>query len=213
VDDTGVLPRQPNDDLIYLPAWNKDASLDLTSIQYPADPNVDADRRAELMDGSNLPFPGAAGGHPRYNMIGGASGWTYWWEKEIADRADDFLHRQGQAFVLLSLYQRLVPPKERPNSNDARYIELLRRDGRHFDVSNAVAAGRLVILADVPDAPDPAPLFVDGDPPAGTGTVYTQFILPLDRSSLLGSAAVPTTQQNLNQINKDIGNLINNGDK
>jgi len=210
ISATDLAPTQPKDMVIHVPHWDKDAPLDLTAIQ-PRTPapakKGPGDADILVQDTPQLPTD-----RPVY---GPEAGWSYWAEHGIAGNGGEgFVASDGHAFLLLSLYQRLIPvllPGDLNNSSQRN--ELLRHDGRHFDVSNAVAAGRLVILATVPDTAEPAPMLVDGEAPAGTGTLYAQFILPLDRSGLASGIAAPTTQQNLNQINTDIGKMINNGDK
>ena len=55
-----------------------------------------------------------------------------------------------------------------------------------------VAAGAMVVLAQA-DGPLPFPMTVEGDPVAGTGTVFYQYVLPLDRSA---ETEPPSTQPN-----------------
>jgi hypothetical protein len=68
---------------------------------------------------------------------------------------------------------------------------------RRLDVSPALGAGRLIVLAESDgDGPMPIPMSVDGDSVAGEGMTYYQFVLPLDRSALnqpATQATSPTT--------------------
>jgi hypothetical protein len=79
-------------------------------------------------------------------------------------------------------------------------VEIIRRGGRYLDVSPAVSAGRLVVLAQSDgDVELPFPFEVDGDKIAGRGTTFYQFILPLDHTA--GTEA-PTTQPSEELVNQ-----------
>ena len=68
-------------------------------------------------------------------------------------------------------------------------VELYARGARMLDTSPSISAGQLVILASN-KGPLPIPVEVNGDKIGGDGTVFYQFILPLDR----GKADAPTTR-------------------
>jgi hypothetical protein len=74
----------------------------------------------------------------------------------------------------------------------------MRRGGRGINLSHTMAAGNLVVLAEVDNAPLPFPLEVQGDRMKGEGTVYYQASLPVkNRSALIEpllKAPVPETQ-------------------
>lgn len=57
--------------------------------------------------------------------------------------------------------------------------ELLRSGVRDWDISNALMAGRLVIVAQANATPLPLPLTVDGERIMGAGKTIYQFVLPL----------------------------------
>ncbi|MGH7214385.1 MAG: hypothetical protein ACREIT_06450, partial [Tepidisphaeraceae bacterium] len=63
-------------------------------------------------------------------------------------------------------------------------FELNRRSGRHLDLSHAIAAAALVVLAQADDQPLPYPLEVEGNVVTGSGTTLYEFVIPLDRGDL-----------------------------
>jgi hypothetical protein len=92
--------------------------------------------------------------------------------------------RDGSArrsFPMLSIFDRLPPVRNFQSSGDR--VDLLRRGGRQFDVSAAISAGQLVIIAEAEgDQPLPFPLDVNNKRVEGKGLVFYQFILPLERT-------------------------------
>ncbi len=104
-------------------------------------------------------------------------------------------------FPMLSLFDRLPPSWNRPpdvarqSGGTSDRFEMLRHGGRILNVSGSVMAGQLVILASQVRGgttvhPLPEAVNVDGDRIDGDGTVFYQFILPIDR----GDVDQPTTQ-------------------
>ena len=86
------------------------------------------------------------------------------------------------SFPVLSLFSLIPPPKGDPNANTQSYT-LLRRGARKLDMSAAVSAGELVVLAESDgNQPLPFPLEINGNKVAGEGTVFYQFALPLDHN-------------------------------
>jgi hypothetical protein len=85
--------------------------------------------------------------------------------------------------VAMSLFDRIYPQKNDRNAGRSR-TELIRREGRELDLSPALAAGRVIVLAEARDVPLPYPLEVDGDNVAGQGSVFYQFVLPADRTKI-----------------------------
>ena len=88
----------------------------------------------------------------------------------------------------MSFFDRLSPLKNETDKADR--VEILRRGCRHLDRSAALAAGALVVLAQA-DGPLPFPLTVEGEPMSGTGTVFYQYVLPLDRTPLEAATTQP----------------------
>ena len=96
---------------------------------------------------------------------------------------------------MLSLWDRLPAMANGPQSDR---VDLLRRGARQFDISAAIEAGQLVILAEAEDdQPLPFPLDVDGKRVPGKGTIFYQIVLPLSREKpkppTTGPTAINTT--------------------
>jgi len=89
---------------------------------------------------------------------------------------------------MLSFFSR-IPPMRADLDTNARF-ELRRLGLRRLDISPAVAAGAVVIVASVHDDPLPIPLTVQGEPVAGSGWTIYQFVLPADTTV----ASTPPTQ-------------------
>jgi len=120
--------------------------------------------------------------------------WHRYWLSELrgnplVDSFDDSARPLRKSLPMLSFYDRLPPVRNERDARENR-IELLRRGARYLDVSQSLAAGALVVLAEAP-GPLPFVLEVQGDPVSGQGTNFYQFVLPLDRSAISGP---PTTQ-------------------
>ncbi len=96
-----------------------------------------------------------------------------------------------QSFIIASLYTRLAPMRNEMSANGPDRADILRRGVRDWDMSQIVAAGGLLIIAQSHNDQLPLPLTVEGTKPEGTGTNFWQFVLPLDRSKL---KAAPATQ-------------------
>jgi hypothetical protein len=108
-----------------------------------------------------------------------------------SDAMDDSRNEFLRAFPMLSLYDRLEPQKNDRQDMSRERVEFLRRAARDWDVSEQVAAGQLVILAQAGkpgvssgESPLPFPMEVEGDRVTGTGSTFYQFSLPLDRGEL-----------------------------
>jgi hypothetical protein len=96
-------------------------------------------------------------------------------------------------FFLLSLFDRVPPPSF--EQGDRYRWDMHRAALRQLDVSGAVSAGQLVILAESDaNTPLPVPIEVEGELVTGEGITYYQFILPLDRSALLAPTTKPSTR-------------------
>jgi hypothetical protein len=116
-----------------------------------------------------------------------AQEWAPYWQepmraKMMDTKYDDWNLDPRRSFPVLSFFERLPPVRNTDLSRNDR-TELLRRRARELDVSHALAAGALVVLAEA-DGPLPFPFEVEGDPVGGTGVTLYQFLLPLDRSKL-----------------------------
>jgi hypothetical protein len=73
--------------------------------------------------------------------------------------------------------------------------EIHRAALRDQDISGALGAGQLIVLAQSENdrSPLPLPVTVEGDVLSGEGVIYYQFILPLNRSAV-SSTTKPATQ-------------------
>ena len=163
-------PRQ--DWLLFVPRWGKGATLDLAH---------------EFASATLLPDPAfrqADFSKPQKGFLG--SQWGRFWHKNfntgatgVAEMSDDKL--AFRSFLgLMSVFDR-IPPQ--PNEvNNFNRVELLRRGGRDLNLSQSLAAGQLVMMAEAPDTPLPFPMEVEGEQVTGEGTTYYQFVLPVDRS-------------------------------
>jgi hypothetical protein len=99
------------------------------------------------------------------------------------DTYDDSGSTNPKSLIIMSVFDRLPPMKNPGGRQQATRLELLRRGGRMLDVSGALSAGAMIVLAQA-DGPIPIPMEVEGDPVTGTGTIFYQFVLPLDRTEV-----------------------------
>lgn len=115
--------------------------------------------------------------------------WSFYWFKHrsIEPRGigesktvDDLGDPIPASFPMLSLFDRL-PPVKKDKSLSLDPYTLLRRGARNLNMSAAMAAGELVVLAQADNQPLPYTFDVNGDKVGGTGTVFYQFALPLER--------------------------------
>lgn len=176
------------DHIFFLPTWKAGATLDLAQL-------TNTSNRTEVKIISNDVTNNTArpeSGLRLYGVIGqpGASmDWDRYWlsafqrnlslESPYLDSEDGLVNR---SFPMLSLFDRL-PPMSTSTAGSEDRADILRRGARDFDVSAAVAGGALVVLATSPEAPLPIDFSVNGDVVGGSGRVYWQFVLPLDRSA------------------------------
>jgi hypothetical protein len=121
--------------------------------------------------------------------------WSFYWHAALEPSGpggskivDDFGTNIPPSFPVLSLFDRIPPVKKNKDPNIDPYT-LLRRGARNLDMSPAIAAGEMVVLAQADGQPLPFTFNVNGDKVAGSGTVFYQFALPLERV-----APAPTTK-------------------
>jgi hypothetical protein len=183
--------RGSNEDTVYFltplpgrPAWPRDGALNLAALA--------RDRRLVGTQG--------AAASADYGLLNGG------WMRQVFDGP---LRNVGQggvvndtraAFVVASLFDRIEPI---PRTQQNRSFLIHRWAGRDLDLSHAVAAGQMVILATaVPRGeggddglPLPIPLELEGERLPGTGAVFLQFVVPIDRDDLgPPEEAAPTTR-------------------
>jgi hypothetical protein len=167
--------------VLYLPFWEDGITLDLNHAFNRAGP----EGKATLFVGDNdTPEQGKT----LRGRIGNE--WSRYWYTRMRARMmestfDDSSDGVRRSFPLLSFFDRLPPTRNEGQRNDR--VELIRRGGRNLDLSHALAAGALVVLAEA-DEPLPFPLEVEGDRVTGQGKTLYQFLLPLDRAALAGVA-------------------------
>ncbi|HEX8524524.1 MAG TPA: hypothetical protein VF669_19875 [Tepidisphaeraceae bacterium] len=176
------------DQMVYLPKWEKDRQIDLQKeffeerikgVGHPGEQGFASPEDKIKLQSPLTGRPGQAEfGWTRYFYAGGMKASSGLNEERWSDR-DGYPRR---SFPMLSLFDRLTPMKNFPGGPQDR-TDLLRRGGREFDVSGAVCAGSLVVLAEADgEQPLPFPLEVNGKPVQGRGAVFYQFVLPLERS-------------------------------
>jgi hypothetical protein len=208
----------PVDLVLYVSHWPKDGDLKLTELFGPASQVGSAGTigaSAQLIDSSSptalkafrgFIFPDTRGGEKVF------ANWADFWYGQHWRRTG-FDNREyvedeplnPNSFPLLSFYDRLPvsrnainprapQPRDLIQQNDR--VDFLRRGKRDVDVSAAVSAGNVAVIA-VSDSRDeklPFPLEVQGDRVDGKGLVYYQFVLPADRSAVTTTPGNATPQ-------------------
>jgi hypothetical protein len=191
---------EPGDDLIYyLPAWEKMQSINLAS---------EFDNKTRFI---GLPKDGGSmSGTPEQNYklrgrlgrAGQEEGWTRFWYAGLKNNGfgnatlDDLDRPVNKAFPMMSLFGRLPAMKNGSQQSQQDRVEILRRGGRNLDCSAAIAAGRLLVLAEADGrVPLPFPLEVEGDKVEGSGMVLYQSILAMDRIDLPAASTQPSSTQ------------------
>ena len=189
------------DRMVYVPRWPAGQSLELARlldakeslrIGRPDQPGTGVPGSDHVIVGLIEPAHGPAA------VLRPREGWVNHWYSDggltggIADipGLNDAGAGYRTSLPLLSISSRIPPmrntqlPTESGDGNRKRFktdrVELLRLNGRAFDVSSAVAAGNMVVLAHS-EGPMPVPLELDGNKIAGNGVVFYQFVLPLER--------------------------------
>jgi hypothetical protein len=176
----------PQDWMLYLPRWEKGKRIDL-------DKQFAGAAFLRVMLGMNGAVPGE--NKAIKAPVTGPIGWSQFFYGQLAshsllsvqnDRFDDYNDSAPISVPMLSFFDRLGPSKTDKASHQGR-VELMRQGGRDFDLSQAVEAGKLAIVARAAPneqtiSPLPEPMSVNGSPIAGEGRVLYQFVLPIDRS-------------------------------
>jgi hypothetical protein len=188
-------PQQGDDEIFFMPVWEKG-----TSIKLEDDFAFKSTRFASLIDGTINARTDQ--GFRLQNTMGRRdddTGWAgYWYKSDPSLRNssmnvigyDDAGREVPKSFPMMSLFRRLPPMRNARQQSDRS--EILHRAGRYLDVSDSVAAGRLVVLAEADGQSElPFPLEVEGEKIHGHGKLYYQCTLPLDH---VGGTELPTTQ-------------------
>lgn len=168
----------PEDFMMYLPEWKAGVTLDLAREQQTLTVN-DVVGTADQVPGKNRRLWGRI--HEE---------WYAFWLDDLRKLVqmgegfwDDPDNRPQRALPMLTFFSRLPPAAANAGRLQAR-IELLRRGARHLDLSPALAAGSVVVIAEAFDQPLPLPLTVQGDEVPGNGRVLYQFVLPTVRKAM-----------------------------
>jgi hypothetical protein len=165
---------QSEDWLLYLPNWTKGASLDLN-------------REFREMGKSFVPQATPGPNQRAYGRIATgnvAMEWTNYWYDQLRAGTGDW-NDDGRptpiSIPILSLFGRLPTPSNTaaPGERSNRF-DLLRNGARRLDMSQALSAGGLVVLAEA-TGPLPFPLEVEGNPVGGEGTILYQAVIPLEQ--------------------------------
>jgi hypothetical protein len=173
--DSNTTRSRPNDAILYIPVWKNGAVIDLAG-----------------EDGKSKQLAGASpGGTANVKDVIHASNMTGWSRHLFEGLSGGFgneVFDKGQSgalrtFPLMSLIDRVGPYRRASDDSDTR-PEPIRRGGREFNVSQLVASGRLVVLAQAVDTPTPLPMQVNGGEFESKGTTYYQVSLPLNRDAL-----------------------------
>lgn len=110
--------------------------------------------------------------------------WTPYWSRILqngAEQRDDLEAKIPVSVPVLSFFDRL-PPSKNDAATDFRALTLLRRGARHMNLSAALAAGELVVVAQADKRPLPYTLEVNGNKTPGEGTVFYQFAFPIEHA-------------------------------
>ena len=172
---------QDQDWVLYVPSWKKDQTLDLLKTYAAAELLSDKAHDRYVTGGAENPIKG---------LLAGPNSWGEYWLKYMKTLAgtdglvNDANRAVTQSVAVMTLFDRIPPLKNAPYLNYAR-AELMRRGGRGLNLSHTMAAGNLVVLAEVDNAPLPFPLEVEGSRLRGEGTVYYQASLPIKNRSAL----------------------------
>ena len=181
---------QDQDLVLYVPAWKKDQTIDLLRAY------AEADLLADI--GQNKTYDKYVAGTataPIRGPLAGPNSWGEYWLRYMKTLAgsdflvDDSARAVTQSVPVMALFDRIPPRKSDPYLGYQR-AELMRRGGRQLNLSHALGAGNLVVLAEADNAPLPVPLDVEGSRMQGEGRIYYQATVPMkNRSELVKSYA------------------------
>lgn len=116
------------------------------------------------------------------------SGWMRSvFDRQLVNSAEGTISAKDVDFIAMSLFDRIQTPEKSPRNSTTptSHYRIRRWATRDMDISHAVAAGNLVILASAADTQEnsqpPIPFLLDGKKVSGSGTIYYQFVIPLSR--------------------------------
>ena len=177
-------PDRVDDWVLYQPTWDKAQTIDLKDFN---------DSKMKTVG-----YTGAMGGTPDDHIRvrgpigtpGTVDGWSWYWFRQFGQGGGYAAEKPAtdleKSMVMMSIFDRLRETRNDSSNPDHKeeHIEMLRRGGRYLNMSNAIAAGKIVVLATSDEeakVPLPFPLTVDGEKVPGSGIVFYQFALPLER--------------------------------
>jgi hypothetical protein len=167
-----------DDRVLFIPTWPSGKTIDLNKEYMGAKDVTSANPSSR--------------GDPLKGPIRGIAGWEGKWHEDWGNGgiigndtrgAADFEKDVPRAFPIMSLFDRIAPARGAPGNHRTDFI---RRGGTILNMSAAVEAGKVVILAQSADdeRPVPFPLTVDGSRVEGKGRVLYQFALTPDRTEM-----------------------------
>lgn len=178
------------DELLYVPSWQAGTQLNLDTAWF----------------GSGQTPPPADVNQPNTRLYGGSRvagtlSLTDQWAEKFGPLRGNVLNT-GETYrdlrtavPVLSFFERITPIRNDPSGGRSPRVDLRRLNARDYDLSPALLAGALCVVATAEDAPLPVPMTVEGDPLQDTsGTTVYQFVLPIDRAAGNTPTTQPTTQ-------------------
>ena len=165
---------------LYVRSWPRGTQLDVNAEYQVALPvNPDKNQTPDRDDSLGKPYQALRGNRSEF------IGWGAFWLKGLDHPSmsefkaqDDSASHYARTLPLLAFFEEVGPYKGEKANEYAR-DELLRHGGRGLDVSQLVASGRLVIVAQA-DGAVPFPLKINGTKVAGDGVSIYEISLPLD---------------------------------
>ncbi|MDP9173107.1 MAG: hypothetical protein M3O30_04470 [Planctomycetota bacterium] len=177
--------------LIYLPQWPKDTVVNFADVMKPEN-QINMDRDSGRRPLSKEPAFGEI-------SINGRA-WDRFWKDKDRD-----LGQLQFGLPVMALFDRILPWRLDVSTGGAsRRYELYHRNARELNLSPALSAGQMVIVAtarvsEKDDSQDqqplPVPLTVAGDPVTGSGRVILEYVLSLDKTQMYQQPATrPATR-------------------
>ena len=175
--------------VVFLPRWLNGESIEgLDGLIAPANPEQPRMKLVARSSSGNQAPPSE-----RERVYGRlSSDWAPYWHSFLRSSplsvgasaiVDDWPEAVRRTPAMLSFFS-LLPPMRRETSGGPDPTRLLRRGARELDLSAAVMAGNMVIIAEADEAPLPLRMNVNGDEVMGAGRIIYQVVLPLDRSEI-----------------------------
>jgi hypothetical protein len=178
--------------MIYIPNWPKNSTFDIKR-DFAKPMRVGKESVREAVPGdkkviSDVIASGSARKDPRFPC------WINFWfghfhRSSTANDDPNITESESDViYPMLSVFDRIPAVPKTPSNNGSKTfdddrVELYNRGARMINASASIAAGQLVVLATT-KGPLPIPVQVDDNKVTGDGTVFYQFILPIDRGKL-----------------------------